>query len=95
MKASLKSLRPVQQEAAPEPPKPAPEKTYATAQTRANTRQISGHYAAEDVHAFRVLAAENDMDVQELIAEAINMVFERYGRPNRVAVTSGRRKRSN
>ena len=66
------------------PPPPAPEKSYAVAQTRTATRQVSGHYPAADVHAFRVLAAELDMDVQELLAEALNMVFERHGRPNRL-----------
>jgi hypothetical protein len=52
---------------------------------------LSGHYPAEDVQAFRILAAEQDKDVQELLAEAMNMLFDRYGRPNRVPVTSGRR----
>lgn len=29
------------------------------------------------------------MDVQELLAKALNMGFERYGRANRVPITSG------
>ena len=91
MKASLKTLaRNMKPEAAPAPA-PAPEASYATAQTRSGTRQISGHYPADDVQAFRILAAEQDKDVQELLAEALNMVFERYGRGNKIAVTSGRR----
>ena len=97
MKASLKTIASGMKakEAAPPPsPKPEPEKSYAVAATRSATRQVSGHYPAADVHAFRVLAAEKDMDVQELLAEALNMVFERHGRPNRIAVTSGRRKRA-
>jgi hypothetical protein len=32
--------------------------------------------------------------VQELLAESINMIFERHGVPNRIVVTSGRRKRT-
>jgi hypothetical protein len=94
MKSSLKNLA---REIAPERPAPksapAPEDApgYATAQTRNGTRQISGHYPADEVQAFRVLAAEQDKDVQELLAEAMNMIFERYGRGNRVPVTSGRR----
>ncbi len=96
MKASLKTIAKgmKSEAAAPTPPKAAPEKAYAIAQTRSTTRQISGHYPAADVHAFRILAAEMDMDVQELLAEALNMVFERHGRPNRIPVTSGRRKRA-
>jgi hypothetical protein len=66
---------------------------YRTAATRAATRQLSGHFPAQAVQAFRVLAAEQDMDVQELMAEGINMVFERFGRPDRIEIISGRRKR--
>ncbi len=71
----------------------AVEKAYRVAQTRAATRQLSGHFPAEAVQAFRVLAATLDMDVQELLGEAINMTFERHGVPNRIEITSGRRKR--
>ncbi len=91
---SLKSLaatmKPTPVTAAPEPPRVV---SYRRAETRAATRQLSGHFPAEDVQAFRVLAAEQDRDVQELLAEAINMIFERYGKPNRIEITSGRRKR--
>ena len=94
MKATLKSLaKGMKPEPAPQPPRSAPEPSYPTAQTRVATRQISAHYNAADVQAFRILAAELDMDVQELLAEAINMIFERHGRPNRLTVTSGRRKK--
>ncbi len=94
-KPSLKALaaaQPIRAEAA------APEvedaaKSYRTAATRSDTRQLSGHFPADAVKAFRILAATNDMDVQELLAEAINMVFTRYGSPERVEITSGRRKR--
>jgi len=75
------------------PAAPAEEKSYRVAQTRTSTRQLSGHFPAEDVQAFRVLAATLDMDVQELLAEAINMTFERHGTPNRIEITSGRRRR--
>jgi len=88
----LKDLAP-KAKAAPEPPQPEAKPAYAIAQTRESTRQISGHYPAGDVQAFRILAAELDMDVQELLAEAVNMAFERHGRPNRFPVTSGRRKK--
>ncbi len=95
MKASLKSLARDMKpgKAAPPPKAVAPEPPYPTAQTRVATRQISAHFNAADVQAFRILAAELDMDVQELLAQAINMIFERHGRPNRLAVTSGRRRK--
>lgn len=97
MKSSLKNLA---REITPERPAkastPAEEAapSYPTAQTREGTRQLSGHYPADDVQAFRILAAEQDKDVQELLAEAMNMAFERYGKSNRVPVTSGRRTKS-
>ena len=39
----------------------------------------------------RELEAQPDMDVQELLAEALNMAFAKYGVPNRIPITSGRR----
>ena len=39
------------------------------------------------------MAEENDMDVAEMLAVACNMAFERYGKPNRIEIVSGRRKR--
>ena len=56
MKASLKTIASgmkVKEVASPPSPKAAPEKSYAIAATRSATRQVSGHYPAADVHAFR------------------------------------------
>lgn len=92
MKSSLRNLaREMQPEAAPDPATAKDGPKWPSAATREGTRQLSGHYPADDVQAFRVLAAEQDKDVQELLAEAMNMIFERYGKGNRVPVTSGRR----
>jgi hypothetical protein len=76
--------------AASAPHKP---KSYVTAKTRRGTSQLSGHYARANVQAFRVLAAQLDMDVQEALAVALNMFFEHHERPNRIAIKSGRRKK--
>lgn len=66
MKASLKAIAGTMKQPRIVPtPEPPPEPSYRTAQTRTATRQISGHFPAEDVQAFRVLAATLDMDVQE------------------------------
>ena len=102
MKASLKSL--VAGTATPPPPEPAqaapqmrrdsaPQSRQA--QTRAGTRAVGGHFKPEVAHTLRVLAAEQDREHQELLAEALNMLFERYGKPTRAEVTPGRRKRDN
>ena len=67
---------------------------YRTAQTRADTRQVSGHFKVEVSQTLKLIAAEQDRDIQEILAEALNMVFERYGKPVRAEVTSGRRKKA-
>jgi hypothetical protein len=67
--------------------------SYRVAETRGATRQLSGRFPAEDVQAFRLLAAEQDRNVREPLAEGLNMVFERHGDPNRIPIASGRRKR--
>jgi len=99
MKASLKDLArgsaPPIQAATPMPAAEsvAKEPTYRTAQTRADTRQVSGHFKAEVAQTLRLIAVEQDRDIQEILAEALNMVFERYGKPARAEITSGRRKK--
>lgn len=55
--------------------------------------QAFGPLPGRGIQAFRVLAATLDMDVQELLGEALNMTFERRGLANRIEITSGRRKR--
>ena len=96
MKATLKDL--AKKAGVSEPPAPAhdqpPVPSYRAAQTRSDTRQVSGHFKPEVSQTLRLIAVEQDRDVQEILAEALNMVFERYGKATRVDVTSGRRKRS-
>jgi len=67
---------------------------YRTAQTRSDTRQIGGHFKPEVAQTLRLIAVEQDKDVQEILAEALNMVFTRYGKATRADVTSGRRSRA-
>jgi len=94
MKASVKDLAASRR--APIAPVPTAEpraQSYRTAQTRENTRQLAAHFPDDVVHDWRVLAAEQDMDSQELMAVALNMVFERFGKARRIEIVSGRRKR--
>jgi len=70
-----------------------PPKRYRTAKTRTGTLQISGHFATEPAKAFKIMAESQDKDMQEMMAEAFNMAFERFGFPNRISIVSGRRKR--
>lgn len=104
MKASLKDLARGSAAPAPvpatvlasdsqtEPPASGP--AYRTAQTRSDTRQVSGHFKVEVSQTLKLIAVEQDRDIQEILAEALNMVFERYGKPTRAEVTSGRRKKA-
>lgn len=99
MKASLKSLvvndTPPQQQAAAEPERAqAGGASYRTAQTRSDTRQVGGHFKPDVAQALKLIAVEQDKDVQEILAEALNMVFSRYGKATRAEVTSGRRNRA-
>ncbi len=72
----------------------APPKSYRVAKTRTGARAIGGNYPAEPVLAFRVLAAAEEKDVQQLLAEALNMLFESKGVTARFPVASGRRTRN-
>jgi hypothetical protein len=103
MKASLKSLAEGSGKTAvaagltTEPSAaPAPDhgqRSYRTAQTRTETRQVSGHFKPDVAQALRLIAAEEGRDIQEILAEALNMVFARYGKAVRAEVSSGRRKK--
>ncbi len=103
MKASLKTLAEGSSKSAvvtglTTEPSAAPalehrQRNYRTAQTRAETRQVSGHFKAEVSQTLRLIAAEEGRDIQEILAEALNMVFARYGKAARAEVSSGRRKK--
>ncbi len=68
------------------------EPSYRTAKTRSDTRQVSGHFKPEVGRTLRLIAVEQDRDVQEMLAEALNMLFTRYGKATRAEVTSRRRR---
>jgi hypothetical protein len=103
MKASLKSLAEgsrkttvATDQTAEQPAAPilAQLHNYRTAQTRAETRQVSGHFKPDVAQTLRLIAAEQSRDIQEILAEALNMVFARYGKAVRAEVISGRRKKT-
>lgn len=97
---SLKSLANNNAPAAEAAPAPLAAVTEAvatrnrTAQTRSDTRQVGGHFKPEVAQTLRLIAVEQDRDVQEILAEALNMVFGRYGKATKAEVTSGRRNRA-
>ncbi len=66
-------------------PSPSPEQTKAPKADRPPSRQGAVQIAAffpEDVRAqLKVVAAEQRRDVQDLLGEAINLIFVKYGKP--------------
>lgn len=100
MKASLKSLvgdMPSATPTLPSPPteqQPASKADWRPARTREDTCQIAGHFAMHVGQAFNVLAAEQNKLNQEMLAEALTMLFKRYGKPVVVEVKSRRRARN-
>jgi len=94
MKASLKQLARGQEPQTPPEQAAPPSRTSRTAATRTDTRQVSAHFNPEAARTVKLIAVEQDKDVQEVLAEALNMLFSRYGKPVRVEVVSGRRKRT-
>jgi hypothetical protein len=97
-RASLKSLAATGTAAepprlVPSPIAPEPAPSVRVAQTRENSRQVSGHYKPEVAQALRLLAAEQDREQQDLLAEALNMLFERYGKVTRATPLGTRRRK--
>jgi hypothetical protein len=69
-------------------------KSYRVASTRAGTRQIAGYFPDDVVRALKLIAVEHDRDQQDILAEALNMVFEKYGKAARATVLGVRRSRA-
>lgn len=49
-------------------------------QDRQDKRQIAGFFSAECARQLRMLAAEKDTTVQELLKEGLNMMFTSHGK---------------
>ena len=49
--------------------------------SRGGLRQIGGYFDPDVVRALKRLAVDRDATQQVLLAEAINDLFEKYGRP--------------
>ena len=77
----------------PPPPAPAvvrPDQTQAgegrevagsKPPSRSGTKQVAGHFPAEVAWQLRELAVEQRATVQELLGEALNDLFQKYGKP--------------
>lgn len=65
-----------------EPPRPpTPRAAIRGRQDRQDKRQIAGFFSAECAKQLRMLAAEQDTTVQDLIKEGLNLMFSAHGKP--------------
>ncbi len=53
----------------------------ALPKTRVGTKQIAAHFPEDVAWQLRALAVERKMTVQNLMAEALNDLFAKYGKP--------------
>ena len=51
------------------------------APSRRGKKNISGYFAPEVHRQLRVIAAEEDKNLQEILGDALNAFFERKGKP--------------
>lgn len=56
-------------------------KNSRKAAVRVGTRAVGGHFAPEVQKQLKLLAVENDTTNQELLREALNLLFSNYGKP--------------
>lgn len=69
-----------QEESIPETVKSAPVNENI-APSRRGKKNISGYFAPEVHRQLRVIAAEEDKNLQEILGDALNALFERKGKP--------------
>lgn len=69
---------PIPPKAAPVEPEPVNEKIAAS---RRGKKNISGYFAPEVHRQLRIIAAEEDKNLQEVLSDALNVFFENKGRP--------------
>ncbi len=60
---------------------PAEQGRAPAARTRTGTRQVAAHFPEEVAWQLRELAVDQRSTVQDLLAEALNDLFQKYGKP--------------
>ena len=63
------------------PPARSPRAATRGRQDRQDKRQIAGFFSAECAKQLRMLAAEEDTTVQDLIKKGLNLMFTAHGKP--------------
>lgn len=62
----------------------------APPKTRVGTKQIAAHFPEDVAWQLRALAVERKMTVQNLMAESLNDLFAKYGKPEVAPKDRGR-----
>ena len=62
----------------PAEPEPANQKIAAS---RRGKKNISGYFAPEVHRQLRIIAAEEDKNLQQVLSDALNIFFENRGKP--------------
>jgi len=65
---------------APDRPEAPPEALTATAPSRRDTKAITVHFPEEVRRQLKSMAAEEGRSMEDMIAEALNLLFVRYRR---------------
>lgn len=71
----------------PAPAQPADvtqEASRTTSRTRIGTKQVAAHFPEDVAWQLRALAVDRKTTVQNLLAEALNDLFAKYGKPELV-----------
>jgi len=78
---NLKSFDTSDSVAALESPPPAAHPTTSRPPSRRDKRAITGYVSPKAFQQFQILRAERGRDVQQLVEEALNDLFQKYGKP--------------
>lgn len=60
---------------------PAPKEVTSRPPSRKGKRAVTGYVSQQAFTQLQILRAERGMDVQELVVEALNDIFTKYGKP--------------
>lgn len=66
---------------ADEPERPEPNTGPNVPATRRKRRMVAGYFDLETSKQLKILCAEKDVTLQNLLREAINDIFTKYGKP--------------
>ena len=82
LRQALKQTTMLAEPASPGPqPVPAPGRAHRTAGSRDAKAHVGGYYPPEVNRQLRILAADERTTIEDLLAEALNDLFQKHGRP--------------